>query len=157
MPEPEPWAFGADAAVLDLRTPENLVTTGLARGLPTWQSMPMPDYSLFGDEHVRRYEATSGKIGHDWNNTSCLVLHTIGRKSGETKKFPLIYGRDGNNYLVVASKGGAPDDPGWYKNLLAHPDVEIQVWDKVIPVRARRDGRRKEARVADHDSPVARV
>ena len=40
--------------------------------------MPMPDYSLFGDEHVRRYEATGGKIGHDWNNTSCLVLHTIG-------------------------------------------------------------------------------
>ena len=97
----------------------------------------MPDYSLFGDEHVRRYEATGGKIGHDWNNTSCLVLHTIGRKSGESKKFPLIYGRDGNNYLIVASKGGAPDHPGWYKNLLAHPDVKIQVWDKVIPVRAR--------------------
>ena len=99
--------------------------------------MPMPDYSLFGDEHVRQYEATGGKIGHDWNNTSVLVLHTIGRKSGETKKFPLIYGRDGNNYLIVASKGGAPDDPGWYKNLIAHPDVKIQVWDKVIPVRAR--------------------
>ena len=63
--------------------------------------------------------------GHDWNNTSVLVLHTIGRKSGETKKFPLIYGRDGNNYLIVASKGGAPDHPGWYKNLLAHPDVKI--------------------------------
>jgi deazaflavin-dependent oxidoreductase (nitroreductase family) len=87
----------------------------------------MPDYSLFGDEHVRQYEATGGKIGHDWNNTSVLVLHTVGRKSGETKKFPLIYGRDGNNYLVVASKGGAPDHPGWYKNLLAHPDVRIQV------------------------------
>jgi proline iminopeptidase len=81
----------------------------------------MPDYSLFGDEHVRRYEATGGKIGHDWNNTSCLVLHTIGRKSGDTKKFPLIYGRDGNNYLVVASKGGAHEHPGWYKNLLATP------------------------------------
>ena len=99
--------------------------------------MPMPDYSLFGNEHVRQYEATGGKTGHDWNNTSVLVLHTIGRKSGETKKFPLIYGRDGSNYLIVASKGGAPDHPGWYKNLLAHPDVKIQVWDKVIPVRAR--------------------
>ena len=94
--------------------------------------MPMPDYSLFGDEHVRQYEATGGKTGHDWNNTSVLVLHTIGRKSGETKKFPLIYGREGNTYLIVASKGGAPDHPGWYKNLLAHPDVKIQVWDKVI-------------------------
>jgi deazaflavin-dependent oxidoreductase (nitroreductase family) len=123
------------------------VTTGLARGLPTWHSMPMPDYSLFGDEHVRQYEATGGKTGHDWNNTSCLVLHTIGRKSGATKKFPLIYGRDGNNYLIVASKGGAPDDPGWYKNLLAHPDVKIQVWDKVIAVRARKATAEEKKRV----------
>ncbi len=106
---------------------------GVVWGLPKWQSLSMPDYSLFGDEHVRQYEATGGKTGHDWN----LVLHTIGRKSGETKKFPLIYGRDGNNYLIVASKGGAPDHPGWYKNLLAHPDLKIQVWDKVIQVRAR--------------------
>ena len=50
---------------------------------------------------------------------------------------PLIYGRDGADYVIVASKGGAPDNPGWYKNLVAHPDVEIQVWDKVIPVTAR--------------------
>ena len=71
---------------------------------------------------------------------------------------PLIYGRDGNNYLIVASKGGAPDHPGWYKNLLADPDVKIQVWDKVIPVRcADCDGRRKEARVANHDNAVARL
>jgi deazaflavin-dependent oxidoreductase (nitroreductase family) len=97
----------------------------------------MPDYSLFGDDHVREYEATGGKVGHDWNGTSCLILHTQGRKSGETRKLPLIYGRDGNDYVIVASKGGAPDHPGWYRNLLAHPDVSIQVWDKVIPVRAR--------------------
>jgi deazaflavin-dependent oxidoreductase (nitroreductase family) len=97
----------------------------------------MPDYNLFGDEHVRQYEATSGKVGHDWNGTSVLVLHAIGRKSGATRKIPLIYGRDGKDYLIVASKGGAPQHPGWYKNLLAHPDVKIQVRDKVIPVKAR--------------------
>jgi len=61
----------------------------------------MPDYSLFGDEHVRRYEATGGKIGHDWNNTSCLVLHTIGRKSGETKKFPALNTDSRNETCVV--------------------------------------------------------
>ena len=132
------WGRNArlSASAIDLQVIAG-APAGVVRGLPRWQSMRMPDYSLFGDEHVRQYEATSGKIGHDWNNTSCLVLHTIGRKSGETKKFPLIYGRDGNNYLLIASKGGAPDHPGWYKNLLAHPDVKIQVWDKVIPVRAR--------------------
>ena len=97
----------------------------------------MPDFSLFGDEHVRRYEATGGKTGHDWNGTSCLILHTLGRKSGEVRKFPLIYGRVGAEYAVVASKGGAPEDPGWYRNLLAHPDVSIQVWGDVIPVTAR--------------------
>ncbi len=97
----------------------------------------MPDYSLFGDEHVAKYEATGGKVGHDWNDTSCLILHTRGRKSATLRKFALIYGRDGEDYVLIASKGGAPDNPGWYKNLVAHPDVEIQVWDKVIPVTAR--------------------
>jgi len=97
----------------------------------------MPDYSLFGDEHVRQYEATGGKIGHDWNGAEVLILHTTGRKSGTIRKLPLIYGRDGKNYLIVASKGGAPDNPGWYRNLVAHPDAAIQVHDEVIPVTAR--------------------
>ena len=97
----------------------------------------MPDYSLFGDEHVQKYEETGGAIGHDWNGTSCLILHTRGRKSGTVRKIPLIYGRDGEDYVIIASKGGAPDHPGWYRNLVANPDVQIQVRDKVIPVTAR--------------------
>jgi len=97
----------------------------------------MPDYSLFGYEHVRQYEATGGKIGHDWNGAEVLILHTTGRKSGTIRKLPLIYGRDGKNYLIVASKGGAPDNPGWYRNLVAHPDAAIQVHDEVMPVTAR--------------------
>jgi deazaflavin-dependent oxidoreductase (nitroreductase family) len=97
----------------------------------------MPDYSLFGDEHVRQYEATGGNVGHDWNGADVLILHTRGRTSGAVHKLPLIYGRDGSDYVVVASKGGAPDNPGWYKNLMAHPDVVIQVRDKLIPVTAR--------------------
>lgn len=96
----------------------------------------MPDYSLFGDDHVRKYEETGGKVGHDWNGTTCLVLRMTGRKSGATRKVPLIYGRDGDDYVLIASKGGAPEHPGWYKNLVAHPEVEIQVWDEVIPVTA---------------------
>jgi deazaflavin-dependent oxidoreductase (nitroreductase family) len=97
----------------------------------------MPDLSLFGDEHVRQYEATGGRTGHHWNGTSVLILRTRGRKTGEVRKFPLIYGRDGNDYVIVASRGGSPEHPGWYKNLLAHPDVELQVRDAVLPVRAR--------------------
>jgi deazaflavin-dependent oxidoreductase (nitroreductase family) len=97
----------------------------------------MPDFSLFGDEHVREYEATGGKVGHDWNDTSCLILRTKGRKTGQLRKFPLIYGRDGEDYVIVASKGGYPKNPGWYENLVANPDAEIQVYDKIIPVTAR--------------------
>jgi deazaflavin-dependent oxidoreductase (nitroreductase family) len=97
----------------------------------------MPDFRLFGDEHVKQYEATGGKVGHDWNGTGVLILHTSGRTSGQARKNPLIYGRAGDDYLLVASKGGAPDHPGWYKNLIAHPDVTIQVWGEVTPVTAR--------------------
>ncbi len=97
----------------------------------------MPDFSLFGDDHVRQYEATGGAVGHDWNGTSCLVLHATGRKSGAVRKYPLIYGRDGQDYVVVASKGGAAAHPGWYLNLVAHPEALIQVRDQRIPVTAR--------------------
>ena len=109
--------------------------------------MAQHDFSMFGDEHVRRYEETGGKVGHDWNGTSCLILHTTGRKTGKRAKLALIYGRDGQNYVVVASKGGAPDHPGWYKNLVAHPDVAIQVHDKIIPVTARTGSAADKARV----------
>lgn len=107
----------------------------------------MPDFSLFGDEHIRRYEETAGKIGHDWNGTSCLVLHTTGRKSGAERKFALIYGRDGADYVLIASKGGAPKNPGWYDNLVAHPDATIQVWGDLIPVTARTGTAEDKARV----------
>jgi deazaflavin-dependent oxidoreductase (nitroreductase family) len=107
----------------------------------------MRDYSLFGDEHVRQYEETGGKVGHDWNDTKILILHTKGRKSGATRKNPLIYGRDGDNYMVVASKGGAPDHPDWYKNLMAHPDTTIQVWGEKIPVKAHTASAAEKARL----------
>jgi deazaflavin-dependent oxidoreductase (nitroreductase family) len=97
----------------------------------------MRDFSLFGDEHVRQYETTGGKVGHDWNDAPVLILHTTGRKSGAVRKLPLIYGRDGDDYLIVASKGGAPDHPAWYLNLVANPNATIQVWADLIPVTAR--------------------
>lgn len=107
----------------------------------------MPDFSLFGDEHVRQYEATGGKTGHDWNATSCLILHTLGRKTGTTRKYPLIYGRDGDDFVLIASKGGAPEHPGWYLNVLANPEVKIQVWDRVMSATARTGTAADKARV----------
>jgi deazaflavin-dependent oxidoreductase (nitroreductase family) len=93
---------------------------------------------LFGDEHVRRYRETGGQVGHDWEGTQTLILTTTGRKSGEQRDNALIYGRSGDAYLIVASKGGSDQPPAWYLNLQAHPeDVEIQVWDERFRVHAR--------------------
>ena len=104
-----------------------------------------PDLSLFGDEHVRRYEETDGEVGYLWNGATILVLTTTGRKSGEPRKFALIYDSRGDDLVVVASKGGAPDHPGWYENLLAHPDASVQVRGERFDVRARTaDGAERE-------------
>jgi deazaflavin-dependent oxidoreductase (nitroreductase family) len=96
-----------------------------------------PDLSMFGDEHVRRYEETDGEVGYEWNGASCLVLTTKGRKTGNDRKFALIFARDGDDYIVVASKGGAPAHPGWYLNVEADPDVMVQVKGRRFPAVAR--------------------
>ena len=66
-----------------------------------------------------------------------LLLTTTGRKSGERFIFPLFYGTDGDSYIVVASKGGAPAHPSWYRNLVANPEVEVQVGTRKLKARAR--------------------
>jgi deazaflavin-dependent oxidoreductase (nitroreductase family) len=92
---------------------------------------------LFGKEHVDRYRETGGEEGHDWRGTQTLLLTTKGRRSGEPRELPLIYGRNGDDYLIVASKGGADAPPAWYLNLEADPDVEVQVKDDRFKARAR--------------------
>lgn len=94
--------------------------------------------TLFGEAHVRRYRETGGAVGHDWKEGSTvLLLTTRGRRSGKPTTTPLIYARDGDRYVIVASKGGAPEHPGWYRNLVRDPDVEVQVRDEVFSARAR--------------------
>ena len=66
-----------------------------------------------------------------------LLLVTKGRKTGKKHLFPLFYGETGKSYFLVASKGGAPDHPGWYKNILANPEVELQVGTKTMKAKAR--------------------
>jgi deazaflavin-dependent oxidoreductase (nitroreductase family) len=93
---------------------------------------------LFGAEHVRRYRETGGEIGHIWKEGSTiLLLTTVGRTSGEKRTTPLIYAQDGDRYVIVASQGGAPEHPGWYRNLVKNPEVEVQVLGEVFAARAR--------------------
>ncbi|WP_410627760.1 nitroreductase family deazaflavin-dependent oxidoreductase [Amycolatopsis sp. cmx-8-4] len=93
---------------------------------------------LFGDEHVRRYEETDGEVGHEWRDgVPTLVLTTTGRKTGQERKFALIYQEVEGDAVIVASKGGAPNHPGWYFNLLEHPEVGVQVKADKYRARAR--------------------
>jgi len=94
------------------------------------------DDELFGDEHVRVYRDTGGERGYHWRGTEILLLTTTGRRSGQERTMPLIHRADGDRYVIVASKGGAPDHPTWFKNLEADPEAEVQVRDAVVPVRA---------------------
>jgi deazaflavin-dependent oxidoreductase (nitroreductase family) len=94
---------------------------------------------LFGDQHVQRYIETNGEEGFEWRNgTKILVLFTKGRKSGEERANALIFEPDGADYLIVASKGGAPQPPAWFLNLEADPDaVEVQVKGDRFKARPR--------------------
>jgi deazaflavin-dependent oxidoreductase (nitroreductase family) len=95
------------------------------------------DFSLFGQEHVDRYVETDGEVGYLWNGVSVLILTTTGRRSGEQRSTPLIFGRDGESYVLVASKGGQPQHPGWYFNLSEQPEVQLQVKGDRFRARAR--------------------
>ncbi|WP_329007532.1 nitroreductase family deazaflavin-dependent oxidoreductase [Micromonospora rifamycinica] len=89
-------------------------------------------------DHIRRYVATGGVEGHEWQpGVFTLLLTTRGRRSGKLRRTALIYGRDGADYLVVASQGGAPQHPSWYLNLLDDPEAEVQVGAETFAVRAR--------------------
>lgn len=103
-------------------------------GGPGWQQ-----------NHLEAYLRTNGAEGHlvDFTKVGgppdvpCLILKTIGRKSGQPQLIPLIYGEDGGNFVIVASRGGAPTHPAWYLNLDANPQVGCQVVDRKYAARAR--------------------
>jgi deazaflavin-dependent oxidoreductase (nitroreductase family) len=103
----------------------------------------MPEWMV---KHVDLYLASGGKEGHMYKidvpgrgeiTAPALLLTTTGRKSGEKFLFPLFYGTDGDSYIIVASKGGAAEHPGWYRNILVNPEVEVQAGTTKVKARAR--------------------
>jgi deazaflavin-dependent oxidoreductase (nitroreductase family) len=95
-----------------------------------------PDYSLLGEDHVKAYRESNGEVGYLWNGAKTLLLTTTGRRTGQPRTAPLIYEADGDRYIVIASKGGAPEHPRWYTNLLAHATAEVQVKADRVKVTA---------------------
>jgi proline iminopeptidase len=119
----------------------------LAPNLPGWML-----------DHAKRYLSSGGTDGHMYRINQpdrpemvvpSLLLTTTGRKSGEQFIFPLFYGQEGKGYIVVASKGGAPEHPGWYRNILANPEVEVQVGTRKIKARARTASGEERSRLWD--------
>jgi deazaflavin-dependent oxidoreductase (nitroreductase family) len=105
-----------------------------------------PNLPQWMKDHADRYLKSGGTDGHMYtiNNPGqpsrtvpSLLLTTAGRKSGDKWMFPLFYGEAGKSYFVIASKGGAPEHPGWYRNMLANPEVDLQVGTKKMKARAR--------------------
>ena len=93
---------------------------------------------LFGQEHVKQYQRTDGRVGHEWQEgTTTLLLTTTGRKSGRRRTTPLIYQEHDGDYLVVASNGGDDHPPGWFLNLQADPTAHVQVKADKFEANAR--------------------
>jgi deazaflavin-dependent oxidoreductase (nitroreductase family) len=117
----------------------------LAPNLPNWMV-----------EHANRYISSGGTDGHMFKPTQpgrpdvtvpSLLLTTAGRKSGQKFIFPLYYGTIGDSCFVIASKGGAPQHPGWYRNILANPEVDVQVGTAKFKARARTASGEERARL----------
>lgn len=87
--------------------------------------------------HQWLYEQSDGRIGSNLGGRPMLLLRTVGRRSQQPRTAALLYVPDGDAFAVIASKGGAPQHPGWFHNLVAQPNVEIQIGRERIPVRAR--------------------
>jgi deazaflavin-dependent oxidoreductase (nitroreductase family) len=88
-------------------------------------------------DHIRQYVGSGGSDGYVWRGATILLLTSTGRKTGTQHRTALIYREDGDNYVIVASKGGAPKHPAWYLNIEANPDVRLQVKDEEFAGRAR--------------------
>jgi len=98
--------------------------------------------------HTLLYRASRGHLGHHLPGAPpMLLLDHVGARSEKRRTSPLGYVRDGDAYVLIASKGGEPKHPSWYHNLLAHPDTTIQVGSKRLPVSARVATREERARV----------
>jgi deazaflavin-dependent oxidoreductase (nitroreductase family) len=86
---------------------------------------------------IEEFRKNHGKVGGQFEGAPLLIIHSKGARTGKTHVNPVMYLKDGDRYLVFASKGGAPSNPDWYHNLVKHPDqVQIEVGDKKIEVHA---------------------
>jgi deazaflavin-dependent oxidoreductase (nitroreductase family) len=90
----------------------------------------------FNRQLIEEYRANGGKVTGQFANSPLLLLTTTGAKSGQLRTNPLIYTRDGDRIVIIASKGGAPTNPDWYHNVMSHPEASVELGSERFPVRA---------------------
>jgi deazaflavin-dependent oxidoreductase (nitroreductase family) len=98
--------------------------------------MPNPAIDDFNRRIMDEFHANAGKVGGPFEGADILILTSTGARTGQTRWNPLAYSRDGDRFVIVASKGGAPTSPDWYHNLVANPSAVIEVGTDVISVEA---------------------
>lgn len=96
----------------------------------------MPDMKEFNQRVISEFRANDGKVGGQMDNVPLLLVTMTGAKSGRTITLPLAYSTDGNRIVVIASYAGAPNNPSWYHNLIAHPEVTIELGGEKFQARA---------------------
>jgi len=99
--------------------------------------MPEFDFHEWNKQIIAEFRANAGEVGGAFKGATVLLLHTTGAKSGTPRTNPLVYLPDGERWVIIASKGGAPKNPDWYYNLLAHPEMPIEVGTDTIDVEAK--------------------
>ncbi|HUZ09950.1 MAG TPA: nitroreductase family deazaflavin-dependent oxidoreductase [Acidimicrobiales bacterium] len=99
--------------------------------------MAEPDANDFNRNVIEEFRANAGKVGGPFEGAPMILVHHLGAKSGAARISPLVYLPVGDDFAVFASKGGAPSDPQWFHNLVAHPATTVEVGTDTVDVRAR--------------------
>ncbi|MGD8403467.1 MAG: nitroreductase family deazaflavin-dependent oxidoreductase [Anaerolineales bacterium] len=97
----------------------------------------MSERNAWNQKIIEEFRANDGKVGGRFEGKTLLLLHTTGAKTGKERVNPVAYVKDGMRYVVIASKGGAPDNPDWYYNILAHPRLTVEVGTETFNVEAK--------------------
>ena len=97
----------------------------------------MPDVNEFNRGVIEEFRERGGLVSGPFEGAPMILINHRGAKTGKEYTSPLVYTRDGDSFVIIASKGGAPEDPQWFHNLVANPDITVEVGTQTIPVRAR--------------------
>ncbi len=112
------------------------------------------ELNTFNERLIAEYRANGGRVTGQFAGAPLLLLTTTGAKSGRARTMPLVYSRDGDHLVVIASKGGAPTNPDWYHNLVANPEVTVELGAETFRARASVPGEPERTRLYDQQATL---